>query len=300
VGLDPDAVVLVLGRARPAQLGQDLGRLAHPLGEHGPHRVARPHLHRLHRGQPLGGQGGRDQAQVRADVVGPLQDLSLPAAAGVHLGQGVEDGGGADPQPQRGRDRAQQVAGLQRGRLVQQGDQALQLAGLGAGPLGLGDLVQAGEHPLHLQGGRPGAGRLTQQLLGGQAQVAGVAGGGQDLLGGDAGGLGDSPGGQPVGEAQLHPGEVGRDLALAQQRHRRQQVGRGLAEQPGQAVDQLQPGAGPLQVPVGLGDALVPHPPSFPVGQRPTQPAVQAGYRQAATPRVLRTRRSPGPRRGRS
>src|SRR3712207_6533710 len=39
VGLDPDAVVLVRGRAAPTELGQDLGRLAEPLGEHGPDRV---------------------------------------------------------------------------------------------------------------------------------------------------------------------------------------------------------------------------------------------------------------------
>jgi arginase len=60
----------------------------------------------------------------------------------------------------------------------------------------------------------------------------------QDLLDRHPRDLGDRPGGQPLGQAQLHPGKVGGDLSLAQQRHRRQQRGRGLAEQLGQAVDQ--------------------------------------------------------------
>jgi hypothetical protein len=56
------------------------------------------------------------------------------------------------------------------------------------------------------------------------------------------------------GQADLHAGGVRRDLALAQQRHRGQQGGRGLGEQPGEAVDQPKAGAGGLQVAVRLGD----------------------------------------------
>jgi hypothetical protein len=99
VGLDPDAVVLVLGRARPAELGQQLRGVAHPLGEHRPHRVARADLDGLDRLQAPVDQGGRDQAEVGADVVGPLQHRPAGPAAGVDQGQGVQDGRVADPQP---------------------------------------------------------------------------------------------------------------------------------------------------------------------------------------------------------
>jgi hypothetical protein len=205
---------------------------------------------------------GGDQAEVGADVVGPLQQRSGLAAAGVDLGQGVQDGGGADPQPQAAGAGADQVAGLQRGRLGEQGDQPGQLAALGAGPFRRGDLVQAVEHHPDLQGCRPRPGGGLQQPLGAQAQVADLPRGGQHLLGGDLGGGGDRPGGQPLVQAELHPGEVGRDLALAQQRHGGQQPLGGLPHQLGQPADQLQPGGGTLQVPVGLGDDLVAHPPS--------------------------------------
>jgi hypothetical protein len=248
----------VLGGAGPAQLGQDLGRLAHPLGQHRPDRVAGPHLHRLDLGQAAADQGGRDQAQVGADVVGPLQDRARLAAAGVDLGQGVKNGGGADPQPERPGDGADQVACLQRGRFLQEADQPGQLAGHRAFPLGLGDLVQAGEHRLHLQRRLPRV-QGGQQPLGGQAQVAGLPGPGQDLGDRHPGGLGHRPGGQPLGHPQLHPGEVGGDLALAQQRDGRQQLVGGLADQPGEQPDQLQPAAGHLKVPVGLGHDLVAH-----------------------------------------
>jgi hypothetical protein len=128
--------------------------------------------------------------------------------------------------------------------------------------------VQALEHRPDLEGRRPVGVQLPEQLLGGQAEVADLPRPRQHLLGGGAGGLGDRPGGHPLGQPQLHAGEVGRDLALAQQRDRGQQLGWGLLEEPGQPLDQRQPGAGLLQVPVGLGDDLVPHPPSFqtPVG----------------------------------
>ena len=95
------------------------------------------------------------------------------------------------------------------------------------------NLVEALEHLRDLQAGRSIRIQLAEQLLGGQAEVADLPGAGQHLLGGGAGDLGDRPGGHPLGQPQLHPGEVGRDLSLAQQRHRRQQVGRGLPEQPG-------------------------------------------------------------------
>jgi hypothetical protein len=180
----------------------------------------------------------------------------------VDLGQRVQDGGRADPQAQAAGAGAYQVAGLQRGRLLQQADQPGQLAALGAGAFGGGDLVQALEDHLDLQGGRPVGVQLPKQPLGGQAEVADRARGGQDLLGRHLGGGGDRPGGQPLVQVELHPGEVGRDLALAQQRHRGQQPLWGLPHQPGQPVDQLQPGGGTLQVPVGLRDDLVPHPPS--------------------------------------
>jgi hypothetical protein len=97
VRLDPDAVVLVLGRALPAQLDQDLRRVGQPLGEHGPHRVTRAHLELLGRRHPAAGQSGGDLAQVAADVAGAFQDRPGGPPAGVHLRQRVQDGGRSDP-----------------------------------------------------------------------------------------------------------------------------------------------------------------------------------------------------------
>jgi hypothetical protein len=115
VGLHSNAVVLVLGGALPAQLGEDLPGVGQPLGEHDPDRVARADLQLLDRGQPPVDQGGGDQAEVAADVVGALQHRPRRPAAGVHQRERVEDGGSADAQPQRAGDQAQQVAGLERG-----------------------------------------------------------------------------------------------------------------------------------------------------------------------------------------
>jgi hypothetical protein len=135
VRLHPDAVVLVLGRAPAAQLGQDLGGVGQPLGQHGPHRVARLDVQLLHRGQPAADQRGRDQADVAADVVAALEHLALGSPARVDLGQRVQDGGRADAEPQVPGDQAEQVPGFQRRGLAEQPGQQLQLAALRALPL---------------------------------------------------------------------------------------------------------------------------------------------------------------------
>jgi len=173
VGLDPHAVVLVLGRADPTQPLQDLRSIRQPLGEHRPHRVARPHLHRLDCLQAALDQGLGDQAEVAAAVVGALQHRPGRPPAGIHRRQRVQDRGGADPQPQRPGDQPQQVAGLQRRRPANQPHQQRQLAGLGAGPFGPGDLMQGLNHHADLQARRPvgraADGGIGQQLLSGLA-----------------------------------------------------------------------------------------------------------------------------------
>ena len=259
VRLHPDAVVLVLRRALPAQLGQDLVRLGEPLGQHGPHRVARADLDLLGRRQAAGGQGGGDPAQVAADVVGAFQHRPGGPPAGVDLGQRVQDGGRADAQPQPLGDQAQQVAGLQRGGLAEQPGQQVQLAALRPLSLGRGDLVQGVHHGGDRQrlAGRSAAG--GQQLLGGQAEIPGLPQQGGDLPGFNSGGGGDRADGELLGQAQVHPGELRRDQPLAQVTHHRQQFGRGLGEQRRQPVHQRQPPAGLLQVPVGLGHSQVLH-----------------------------------------
>jgi hypothetical protein len=98
-----------------------------------------------------------------------------------------------------------------------------------------------------------------QQLLGGLAEVAGLPHPRGDLRGLGAGGGGDRADGHLLGQAQVHPGELGRDQALAQVADHRQQPGRGLLDQRGQPVDQHEPAAGLLQVPVGVGHDLVLH-----------------------------------------
>ena len=123
VRLDPDAVVLVLGRAPAAQLGQDLRGVGQPLGQHGPHRAARPHPESLHRRHAAVGQDGGDPAQVAADVVGAFQHRPGGPPAGVRLRQCIQDGGRADAQPQVPGDQAEQVPGLQRGGLAEQAGQ---------------------------------------------------------------------------------------------------------------------------------------------------------------------------------
>src|SRR6266498_2437829 len=85
-----------------------------------------------------------------------------PPAACVDGGQRVQDGGGADPQPQRAGDRADQVAALQRGGLPEQPGEQVEFAALGALTLLAGDLVEGLEHHRDLQGRRPPGGRGGQ------------------------------------------------------------------------------------------------------------------------------------------
>ena len=108
--LDAHPVVLVLGRALAAELGQDLRGLGQPLGQHHPDRVARPHPQPLHRVQPVADQRAGDQAEVAADVVPPLQHRPVLPAAGVDVGQRVQDGRRADAEPQVAGDQPEQVA----------------------------------------------------------------------------------------------------------------------------------------------------------------------------------------------
>ena len=105
----------------------------------------------------------------------------------------------------------------------------------------------------------PVGGLHGQQSLGGQAEIAGLPYPGGDLFGADAGGGGDRADGEFFGQAEVHPGELRRDQALAQVTDHRQEFGRGGSQQRGQPVHQHQPPTGPLQVAVGLGDRLVLH-----------------------------------------
>jgi hypothetical protein len=259
VGLHPDAVVLVLRGAAAAQLGEHLGGAGQALREHRPDRVAGAYPDLLHRLRPTLGDRGGDQPDIRADVEGPLENRPGLAATGVHLREPVQDGGGADAQTQVPGHRTHEVARFQRCRLAQQPREQLQLAPLRPGPRRGGDLVQRVEHHRDLQAiGTIGA-ALGQQPLGRQAEVPGLPCRDQRLFRRHAGGRPDSPGGQPLGQADVHSGEVRCDLPLAQQRHRRQQLGRRLRDQPGDAVDHRQPGSRLLQIPISLGQRLVPH-----------------------------------------
>ena len=114
----------------PAQAGQDLPGVGQPLRQHDPHRVARLDPQPLHRGQAAAVQGGRDLAEVAADVVTALEHRPGGLAARVHLGERVQDGGRADAEPQVLGDQPQQVPGLQRGGPAEQSGQQLQLAAL--------------------------------------------------------------------------------------------------------------------------------------------------------------------------
>ena len=259
VRLDPDAVVLVLGRALPAQPGQDLRGVGGPLGEHGAHRVAGAHLQPLDRRHPATGQSGGDQAEVAADVVAAFQHRPGGPATGVHLRERVQDGGGADAQPQAAGDQAEQVAGLQRGGLGEQAGQQVQLATLRALPFGLGDPVQGVDHRRDLQARRSAGGDDGEQLLAGLPEVAGLPHAESDLLGTGAGGGGDRADGELLGQPEVHAGELRRDQALAQVADGREQLGGGLGQQRGEPVDQRQPGGRLLQVAVRVGDDLVLH-----------------------------------------
>ena len=112
---------------------------------------------------------------------------------------------------------------------AQQPDQPGQLAALGPLPWAWATWCRPSNTASTRVAGR---GDPRAEQLGGQPEVADIPRGRQDLLAGHAGDLGDRPGRHPLGHAQLDPGEVGRDLALAQQRHRRQQLGRGLGNSP--------------------------------------------------------------------
>ena len=264
---------------RQGQLGpQDLddqGGLEPDVGHHAGRHPGR---------RVVPGQGGRDQPEVGADVVGPLQHRPAGPAAGVDQGQGVQDGRVAHPQPQRAGDGAGQVAGLQRGRPFQEAAEQLQLAALGAGPFGGRDLVQGLEHRPDLQGRWPRAGpTLGQQLLGGAAEVAALAQGGPDLLQGHAAAVGQGPGDQLVGQADLDAGEGGRDLPQAQVHDPGQDVVGGLAQQLGQPVDQGQTRADLFQVPVGGGHGVVQHGAPLAVGS-PGEPTAEAGQPSRAGP----------------
>ena len=126
-------------------------------------------------------------------------------------------------------------------------------------PFGLGDPVQGVDHRRDLQGGRSAGGDGGEQLLAGLPEVAGLPHAEGDLLGADAGGGGDRADGELLGQPEVHAGELRRDQALAQVADRREQLGGGLGEQRGEPVDQSQPGGRLLQVPVRVGDDLVPH-----------------------------------------
>ena len=258
--LDPDAVVLVLGRAPPAQPGHDLAGVSQPLGQHDPHRVSRLDPQLLHRGQPAADQGGGHLTEVAADVVTTLQHRPGRLAAPVHPGQGVQDGRRANAQPQVPGHQAQQITGLQRGGPGQQPGQQFHLASLRARPLSGGDVAQRAHHIGDLQAGRPAAPpRHEQQLLRGLAQVTGLPDQGGDLRGVGAGRGGHRADGELLGQAQIHPGELRRYESLTQVTHRRQQLGRGLRQQRGQPFRQRQPAADLLQVTVSLGHDQVPH-----------------------------------------
>ena len=104
-----------------------------------------------------------------------------------------------------------------------------------------------------------GGSRRGQQLLGGQAEIAGRPDQGGDLRGAGAGGGGHRADSELFGQAQVHPGELRRDQALAQVADHRQQPGRRPGQQHGQPIHQRQPPTGPFQVTVGLGDGQVLH-----------------------------------------
>ena len=106
--------------------------------------------------------------------------------------------------------------------------------------------------------------RPGQQPLGGLTKVTGLSHEGGDLHRVRVGRGGHRADGELLGQAKVHPGELGRDQPLAQVTHGRQQLRRSLRQQRRQPVRQRQPAAELLQVTVGLGHDQVPHgrPPS--------------------------------------
>ena len=132
VGLDPDAVVLVLGRAGPPQLGQDLGRLAEPLGHMG--RTGCPPGPACLR--PAGAAGTRVAATSRgpSNLVGPAP--ARPRLASPAWPRPAHPGWWrSPPQPQAAGHSPQQVAGLQRRRPLPAGPPARPACGPGPFPL---------------------------------------------------------------------------------------------------------------------------------------------------------------------
>ena len=76
--------------------------------------------------------------------------------------------------------------------------------------------MQGVHHDRDLQAGRPAGGGHGQHLLGGLAQVAGLPHTGGDLPGAGTGRGGDRADGEPLGQAEVHTGELRGDQALAQ------------------------------------------------------------------------------------
>ena len=263
--LDPDAVVLVLGRAPPAQPGQDLVGFREPLREHDPDRVSGLDPQLPHRRQAAVGHGGGDLTKVAADVVAALEGRPGGPAARVDLGEGIEDGRRPDAEPQVPGHQPEQVTGLERGRPGQQPGQQPQLRALRARPLGERDLAQGADDLADLQcagwagrPGRPGRGR-GQQQLGRLAEVARLAHERGHLARVAAGHGRQRADGELLGQAEIYPGELRRDQPLAEVAHGRQQFGRGVGHQRRQPFRQRQPTAESLQVTVGLGHDQIPH-----------------------------------------
>jgi len=143
---------------------------------------------------------------------------------------------------------------------AQQQGQQLQFEALRTRPFRVGDLAQRVHHHDDRQAvDRAGGRHRGQQLLARQAQVPDLPYPGRDLVVIDAGRGGDRADGHLLGQAEVYPGELRRDQALAQVAHHGQQpVGR-LGQQRGQPLDQRQPPGGLLQVPVRLGHDQIPH-----------------------------------------
>ena len=156
VRLHPDAVVLVLGRAGSAELGEDLRGAGQPLGQHRPHRVAGPHLDPLHRGQPAARPGSRRPGRGRSRCCRRVPAPAGPAARRRAPGR-ARPGWWRCRCPRRSvaGHRADEVPGLHRGRPVEQRRQQGQLAPLRTRSGRGGDLVQRVEHVLDLQARRP-------------------------------------------------------------------------------------------------------------------------------------------------
>ena len=170
----------------PAEPGENFVGLGQPLGQHHPHRIAGSHPHLLDCGQPAGGQRGRDQAEITADVVRPFEYRSVFPAPGVDLRQRIQNRRRADPQPEAASHQTQQVARLQRSGQRQEAGEEVELAALRARPFRGCDLVQRVDDCGYLQARLPIARCHHQQLLGGLAEIAGFPRRRDSLVGLDA------------------------------------------------------------------------------------------------------------------